>query len=261
MIGVRRRPGGGRWAAFGLLAVLCAIAWVAAGMLASQALDAAVHGTEDRTRSFAARTVAPVLGSTDTSIPLPESMARKLALTVASTVGEDGVARIRLFAPDGALLFSTDDGDRLGTRKVGDPRLITAAVGGATASEVGADEIAARDGSGSVGSDLLRVYAPVAAGSTTSADAVLEIDHRYAPLAEEAETPWSVVRIGAIAVGALSGVLAFGSLVQWVAGRRQAARSGFAPPGGKAGAKAAREAAALQEQAEAIESEAQAVGN
>ena len=207
--------------------MLFGIGSIASSMLQTQALDASTRDTEDRVANVTASTIAPVMGGVDLSQPLGDGQERRLDLAVSSTVADDAVARIRIFSDDGTLVYSTDDGDRIGTKKVGDPGLITAAVGGATASVVGGDEVAARDGTGSVSSELLQVYTPVSAEPTTAAQAVLQMDHRYAPLADRAATPWAMVRIGALGGAAVMVMLAFANIVQWIAGRRQAARSGF----------------------------------
>jgi hypothetical protein len=139
------------------------------------------------------------------------------------------VLRVRIFAQDGSLLFSTDPDDKGGDVRVGDADSIRAASVGSTASSVGSGRVSTRSGP-PVSTELLQIYAPLTAGKGKS-PGVVGVDERFGPIEAASQQPWQTARLGAEIAAAVFAVFALLLL-----GRRAAAK--------RATAKAKRAAAA-----------------
>jgi len=99
------------------------------------------------------------------------------------------VVRIRIFARDSVLIYSTDDGDRLGTRSAGDLSALKAAADGRTEGFEDFDRVSSDGDTQSL--RLLSTYVPLSGGGT-KADGVLAVadraglrEQRLAELREE----------------------------------------------------------------------------
>lgn len=150
--------------------------------------------------------MAPHLTRSDPSRPIGDPEATSLREAIASsTLGEPPVARVRVWAPNGNLLFSTDasDADQLGAAGAVNDAVLAEAASGLTITRWGLTDVG---GSDERGRDLVRTYSPV------GRRAVVEVDQtREGTIAVE-DAMWFRYQILAAVVVLLFLVLTFASL-------------------------------------------------
>ena len=249
---------GSRWLLWAGLAVACAVAVVVAMKLQEGALTTRVDEEVAGIESFADQELGATLRGVDLSEPLADSgVAAALAQQLdRGIMSEPATVRIRIFATNGILLYSTDEGDRIGAARIGDPDAVHAAAAGAATSIV-SDDAVSRDGGDAQSLRLLQVFAPVP-DATGSPGSVVEADLKYRPIENASKQPWSTVMLGAGIAAIVCFVLALFALSARITSRRLAARSGFAAQPGelkkakKTAEQEAKARAALENQLEAL---------
>ena len=125
---------------------------------------------------------------------------------------DEGVARVRIWAPDGTLLFSTESLEQIGVVKAVNAAPIEAAVGGEVMSVVSEATVAAKSGLSGTKQRLYQTYSPIRVRERTAIVGVAEIDRRYAAIVEAATQPWRALQIGFGAATILCAILLLFSL-------------------------------------------------
>jgi hypothetical protein len=250
MIGVTTGRKGAKWPLYGVLAVVCAGVALGGGIFEKRALEQQIQTAEDKVSTFAADTMGVALGDADVSKPLAAADAASLTQRLGrGTLANGDVVRVRVYSTQGVLIYSTDDGDAIGTKHLGDLDAIRAGVGGVTTSLVDADRVATESGDGSVSLTLLEAYAPLP-GPTAKPLAVVQVDQKYKPIEDAAKKPWAIVQLGGFGLAVAMFLLSLFGLAQTMMGKRLASRSGFQqstrPAGGST--KDAKIREALEEQ-------------
>lgn len=219
---------GSRWPIPLALAVLCGIAVFGAGFMQQRALDAGIATQETKAGVLARQAVAPTTKDLDLTKPLPHDAALLLQHDLEKgALAGDVVLRVRVFARDGRLLFSTDPNDRVNDPRVGDADMVRAASIGATTSSVGTDQVSAREGR-SVSVELLQIYVQLPGGKG-SAPGVVGVDQRYEPIVVASQQPWHTVQLGLAAAAGLLVVIGLLLLARRVSVKRAKAKARVAP--------------------------------
>jgi hypothetical protein len=226
MIASSRRRGR-RWPLFAGLALVCISAIVGAGFMRSRALHSKVDDQVNRAKAFVDDTVAPAVRGADLSQPLSPTSSASLDQRFSKGALSGGaVVRVRLFAIDGKLIYSTDGSDPIGSGKVGDANDIRSAAVGSATGVVDDDRVSTEEGSQSI--HMLQAYLPLAPTGGGTSLAVVEVDQRMRPLEEAAQRPWRTVQLAAGGAAILFGAIALVLFGRATAAKRLAARSGFA---------------------------------
>lgn len=250
-----------RWLRYGGLCVVSVLVFLGASLMHERALESAISDEVQRAVLFADDTMSPLVAGTDVKAPLPASVSEPMTQKLVTDVlTGSSVVRIRIFARDGSLIYSTDDGDRLGTRSAGDLDAVAAAAEGQTSGREEFDRVSSEGVTQSL--RVLSTYVPLSTRGGKAA-AVLSVDQRYRPIADETSQPWRAFQL----VGVAGAVVFLELFLLWLArnisAARLASRSGFQPPPGsparsmsekdaKAAEKQAKAQAALEQQLETL---------
>lgn len=218
---------GARWPVFIVLAVV----FVGAAFFASEqeqaSLTGAIDGEVAKAETFANGSFAELVEGIDTSTELSEARAAELRLELGRDVLSGGsTERIRVFATDGTLVFSTDGGDKIGTQ-LGSVDAIRAAASGSALGIESFDRVAV--GEQNPGSmRLLTSYVPLS-GAGDRVDAVVSVDQRYRAVERSVEGTWGIAKIGALLAAVVMLEMGLFGLARVVTAKRLASRSGFGP--------------------------------
>jgi hypothetical protein len=120
---------------------------------------------------------------------------------------DEGVARVRIWAPDGTLLFSTESLEQIGVAKALNSEPIKAAVDGRATSVVSEATVEAKSGLTGSTQRLFQTFAPIRVRERTAILGVAEVDRTYASISQAAEQPWRALQIGLGAAALLCALL------------------------------------------------------
>jgi hypothetical protein len=221
-----------------LLALVVVAGALTAGTIVQRdrALEKAYEDAQDDAELYADATVSSALVASDFDGPIREPRLTQFLGEIQEGVLTDpAVARVRLWAPDGTLLFSTDRADEVG-EVVEDPAIQLALRQG-TGTRRNVEPVSSgTDRSDPTPTALLQTFAPLTLGGMTEPGAVAEIEQFASALEDRADDPWGVVQLGATVATALLAVLAFAALVRGRGRRVRSARgrqaSGWDPADG-----------------------------
>ena len=247
MVALRRRRG-----TFIVLTVVCVAAFFAVGVFGAKALEQSRIDAQATAKGLATAGVASVLETSDTEAVIDGGQGRDLLDRLQRGVLADGtVFRIRVWSPEGDLLFSTDAADQPGELLGDFPSIAVATTGGGKPVSV-----LSADG------EIYQTYVPLRLGGPDALGAV-QVDQGYQPIAQRVASPWSLLRMVAIAGAILFLLLAVvatlpigvsrdGGFVS--AGRRRAAKAASGDGAGRRGATASmKELARAETRAEDAE--------
>jgi hypothetical protein len=204
--------------------VLILLVVVAGGLTAlsivqrGRALQQEYRDAQGRAELYAATVFGSTLGPQDIATPLEGSVRESLFAEVESLVLTDPtVARVRLWSPDGTLLFSTDRLEHPGDRSVEHP-LIANAAGGAVQSRLAVEVLTPPP---AVGDDrratpLFQTFAPLRVRGSTGVVGAVEVEQHATALEKRADDPWWLVQAGASGVTALLALLALISVARGI---------------------------------------------
>ena len=189
-----------KWPLFAVLVVVCALLFAGASFMQQSALTSKVKSQESKASAIVRQTVAPAVQGVSLAKPLPAATAGKLRSQLRNGVLADGViVRVRIFAQDGTLLFSTEAADDPG-QKPGDAGAIRSAAGGAATSVATTDRVSI--GTRSTSIELLHTYVRLQ-GARGKPGGAVSVDQRYAPLVAASQQPWHLVQLGLAAAAVL----------------------------------------------------------
>lgn len=160
-----------------------------------RALEREYEDAQVQAELYAATVFRSTLGPLDVATPLEGNRRDSLFDEVEAFVLIDPmVARVRLWSPDGTLLFSTDPADNPGETSQ-DPSIATAA-GGAVQSRLAAEPISAVEGDGRA-TPLFQTFAPLRVRGSANVVGAVEVEQYAAALEKRADDPWWLVQAGA----------------------------------------------------------------
>jgi hypothetical protein len=127
--------------------------------------------------------------------PITGQAYRDLVIEVQGGIMTDpAVARVRVWAADGTLVFSTD-GQKSVVVKTTDTAPIDAAVGGATTSVITNGTVAAKATLKGTDTQLYQTFAPLRVPDRATVVAAAEIDQFHGAIADAAAQPWRTLQI------------------------------------------------------------------
>jgi len=202
----------------------------------------------------------------------PEDLERKVAgelyrgvLTdVQAGILDEDATRVRIWSPDGLLVFSTEASDAAGEALAGENAQIDAALVGQTVSIPTAETVPFADGLVGSSEQLFVTYVPLRLAGEPGVHGVVEVSQRYAAIETAASEMWGTVRVVLIVALGLAVVMFVVSLVvrprsKGSAEAAEAQPSGQGVEGQEARERASRTEAELRkalERAERAEAEA-----
>jgi hypothetical protein len=192
-----------------LLVVLAGALLALAIVQRDRALQKEYDDAQRRAELYAATVFRNSLGPGDVATPLEGSRRESLFAEVQAYVLTDPtVARVRLWSPDGTLLFSTDGEDKPGDRSQ-DPSIASAA-GGSVLSRLAAEPLSPPP---AVGGDrettpLFQTFTPLRVRGSANVVGAVEVEQSAAALEERADDPWWLIQAGASGAAVLLALLA-----------------------------------------------------
>jgi hypothetical protein len=215
-----------KWPLFAVLVVVCGALFAGASFMQQSALTSKVNSQETKASAIVRQTVAPAVKGASLAKPLPAATAGKLGSQLRNGVLAGGViVRVRIFAQDGTLLFSTDAADDPGL-KPGDADAIRSAAGGAATSNAGVDRVSI--GTRPTSIELLHTYVRLQ-GPRGKPGGAVSVDQRYAPLVTASQQPWHLVQLGLAAAAVVFLVITLLLLSRRLAVKRARARAHSRP--------------------------------
>ena len=190
---------------WGVAALLCGLAL--AGSVVAVRLGVAREEGEalSRAATIADAAVAPALTGDDLSAPIQGDAARELGADLRDAILADRrIVRVRVWAPDGILLFSTDRSDAVGRRIPPVDVRITDAVEGTPSGGVSTED-EDRPGLAPDPEPVYRAFVPLSVEGQRP-DAAAEVDFRHADLGASASRPWRGMQL-ALGVGLIASLL------------------------------------------------------
>lgn len=216
-----------------------------------RALQQAYEDAEDRADLYARTVLRSALSQTDIAGPLEGQARDDLFAEVQGLVLTDPiVARVRIWDPDGTLLFSTDPADQEGETSQ-DPAIAVAA-GGRTQSRLTVEDLSRSTVAADepVSTPLFQTFAPLRVQDDADVRGAAEVEHFAVEIEDRADDPWWLVQTVATAATAL---LALMALVSVARGMRRPPRVSGEPRAAKPSRRRrGRKGAGWDEDAEAL---------
>ena len=174
---------GSRWPVPLVLAAVCGLLSIfGVAFLQQRALDAQIDDQQARAAALVRQVVVPATKGEALTKPLARASAARLLHDLEKGVLSNGdVLRVRIFAQEGTLLFSTDPDDKVGEH-VADAESIRAAAIGSASSSVATDRVASPGGK-STPVEMLQTYVQFPLGKDREPAAVGGAARRGAPVA------------------------------------------------------------------------------
>jgi hypothetical protein len=190
---------------WGGLALACAAVLVFAIQGERKALSREVDAAEERARGYAN---SVIYNGVQVEAGEISYLYRDLYVSVQAGIFTDPtVGLVRIWDHDGVLIFSTDDREAIGRRRVSptDDPSMQAAFDGRLASRLTTEAFtrAPTTGAPAQPTKLLQVFAPLRVPNRLSTLGAVQIDFLYDDLAEQARSPWLTFEIVFAALTAL----------------------------------------------------------
>ena len=202
-----------------LLVVLAGALAALAIVQRDRALEREYDNAQERASLYASTVFRTALAPDDLDGPLEGSRRDALAAEVSGFVLTDpAVARVRVWSPGGALVFSTDGGDDPGATR-SDP-LIADAADGSLESRLAVELLSpppTEEGDRRT-TALFQTFAPLRVQGSADVVGAVEIEQFAATLEERADDPWWLVQVSA---SAATGALALLALLAIARGARR----------------------------------------
>ncbi|HEX6230495.1 MAG TPA: hypothetical protein VF029_02150 [Actinomycetota bacterium] len=206
----RRRGelGQGRPHIWGAIVVVLVAAIGVSFLLSWQALSDAKEAAEGRAEQSANEVLRAALTPEMVSSDITGAVYRTLLAEVSQEIlSDDRVVRVRIWKPNGDLVFSTDQRDEVAdVVRDDDPRILKATTD-RNVSTVTEIEIATMDGLGGTDERLLETFVTLYLPNEVRTSGVGLIDQRYADIEEEVTHVWRPTQIVLAAALGLSVVL------------------------------------------------------
>jgi hypothetical protein len=199
---------------WGGLAVLCLLVFMAAREQERAALTERVDAAERRALLYGDTVLHHALEARDVSTPLVGTTYRNLQAVIQERVFDDlFVARVRLWSPDGTLLFSTaaDERGKIGRLRVNEDPAISAAAGGSVTSRLATVPFTPSSGGAAAPTDLFETFVPLRVTDRTDVLGAVQIDRYFDAVRSAAAGPWRAVQWTCAGLAVVFGALALRS--------------------------------------------------
>jgi hypothetical protein len=180
-----------------------------------RALEQQYEEGQERAELYAATVFRTALDPTDVAAPLEGDRRESLVAEVQAFVLTDPtVARVRLWDPDGTLLFSTDPAENPGDTSE-DPAIGNAS-GGSVESRLVVEPLSPPPTEEGDRRDtpLFQTFAPLRIRGSADVVGAVEVEQFASALEERANDPWWIVQAGASGVTVLLALLALISVAR-----------------------------------------------
>lgn len=241
---------------WGTIASVLVVALGVSFLLSRQALSDGKREAEDRAEQLTDTVLRGALTPETTSSEITGASYRALVGRLQQEVlSDDRVVRVRIWKPNGDLIFSTDQRDEVAEVVEDDDVRILQAAADQTVSTVTEGPVQTADGLAGSEERLLETFVPLHLANELSTSGVVQIDHRYSVIEEEATRIWRPTQLGLlIALGVSMILLVFTSVrgrrrVEGPAEARRPAGPSAAGPATAAAARKAEERATAAERA------------
>ena len=206
---IQRKSGIGRFVWSGL-AVLSLLLFMVARQQEQAALTKQVDEAQRRALLYANTVLYNALRAPTVSTPLTGATYRDLYTDIQGQMFTDTrVARVRLWATDGTLLFSTDERDKIGELRAEQDPSISAAAGGEVSSRLTtAPFTKATTGDPGTQTELFQTFVPLRVPDRIAVLGAVQIDQFYDSLRTAAAGPWKTAQAVLLVLTALFTVLA-----------------------------------------------------
>jgi chromosome segregation ATPase len=191
--------------AWGLLALLLAGGLLLSFQVAGRALTDEKRAAEQRAEFLTNTVLFNALSPEVVSDVIFGPGYRSLIITVQgkiladSAVGPDAIAQVRIWRPDGTLIFSTAQRDKIGEFVArGNPQ-IEQALNGRTVSLLTEAQVAPKAGLQGSQERLYETFVPLHLPNQIGVLAAVQIDTRYAAITSAANRVWRPVQLGLLA--------------------------------------------------------------
>jgi len=169
---------------------------VASSIVSSGALERGEEAARAEVERYVGTVLFRPLTADDLEAEIDGPDYRDLLIAVQGGIMTDpDVARVRIWKPDGTLIFSTDERDRQGQVDRHVRSHVEAAIQGRTESVMVDEPVAPGRSVTARPEQLLQTYTPLRVPNRVAVLAAAEIDHRYAALRETAKGPWATWRL------------------------------------------------------------------
>jgi hypothetical protein len=197
------------WAvSWALLAVAALAGAYLAGQQESADLQRETRAAQERAESQAEGLLAGAVTAKTVAAPVLGDEHRALTAELeAGILGDEDVARVRLWDPGRELMYSSERRGEIGLFVAKGNQGIEAALKGEIAHKVTLTPFSAEVGVAGEELEMLRTYVPIPASDGLGIGGVLQIDRFFAPVREAASSPWRTLELVALAVAAVCAVM------------------------------------------------------
>ncbi len=197
------RDGSSRWA-WAILTVVCLGLGLMAIQLERSAVQRELAAAQARAAFYANTVLFESLPATGDRAPITGAAYRNLITDVQGRILTDHlVARVRLWAPDGTLLFSTDERDKLGTTRDSEDDIVGATVSGVVVSRVATAPFARSTTSKKPQlTTMYETFTPQRVPDRVAPVGATQVDQYYEPIVLAAADPWRTVQFAMFGLGA-----------------------------------------------------------
>ena len=176
---------------WGVLTLVTAALLAASFPLSSGALRSAESDAQSKAVDYTNTVLVNALTPEELQGAILSADYRKLIIAVQGAILSDpGVARLRLWQPDGTLIFSSDQRDEIGQPVGLGNAQIESAVRGKTESLLTEARVAPKVGLAGSNEKLYETFVPLRLGGGVDVVAAAQIDQRYSVIADEAYRFW-----------------------------------------------------------------------
>ncbi len=243
---------------WGGLALVLLVALLASVFLSRGTIDDAERQAEARAVDWVNTVLFDALTPDEVQAPILGPDYPELLITVQAGIrSDDRTARVRIWNADGVLVFSDDQGDKIGDFVVTSNPQIEAALSGKTVSVPTPATVAPTGGLAGSDEKLFQTFVPLRLENQLGISGVVEIDQRYSAIEAEASNVWQMVRLGLV----IALTIAVGLFLFALRGRPVAIGAGEmgrgAPPT-RRDARALKHAAKAEEQLQIVSERAEA---
>ncbi len=248
-----------------VLTIVCISAVLVSHQQQQQGLRLKAEGTQERAIRYTENVLDPRLDAHRVASPIQRSGYDQLLAQLKRDLFTDQrIVRVRVWRPDGLLVFTTDDPSKIGALTSKDPG-VHDALQGDVVSVIQTETVAPDTTTTPVPTELFSTYVPLRDTNKAAVHGVVEIDSDYGLMRDATSRPWKQMQVAFGIVGLLCFVM---TIVSFVWSRRPEEVSGFGPNrrdarvsarDDKKAASAQAEAAKLRERVKELEQQAEQV--
>ena len=209
-----------------VLTIVCLSAVLVSHHQQQQGLRLKAEGAQERAIRYTENALDPRLDAHRVAHPIERSGYDQLLADLKRDLFTDQrIVRVRVWRPDGLLVFTTDDPSKIGSLTTKDPG-VRAALQGDVTSVIQTETVAPDTTTTPVSTELFSTYVPLRDTDKSAVHGVVEVDSDYGLMRDSTSRPWEQMQVAFGIVGLLCFVM---TIVSFVWSRRPEEVSGFGP--------------------------------